>query len=298
MDWKKKLMDELKGNKELLNLGDEEGESFSGSDDDPSEDNLPESTLLKVVPVKSKIKVEKKEEQKNSKVENQFSQDEEEEEIAEKLLVPEKVIDEKPTVSQQSPILDKRKEKKHTSFRSIVPLQAKITIIQIHPQEIKKEEEHPTTTPPPPLAILMIDAATQTTSIDFQKAKAKFVMNKYGSSSKDSKGYKQISNNKLKYSQDDEIYDPKSTKSQKNNQLDLLSTTGASMDPRKNTQDLLAEARNKGRTSSQFPEKNATMNFSAIIPKIQVTEIGSYQKDKTMRNLPIISGVTSSDNKM
>lgn len=296
MDWKKKLMEELKGNKDLLLAGDEDSESFSGSDDDPSEDNLPDDTLLKVVPVKCKIKVQKKEEQKNSKVENQFSE-EDEEDIPEK--APEKVIEQKIIVSPPSPILDKRREKKHTSFRSIVPLQAKITTIQMNPPEVKKEEEHPPSAPPPPAAILMIDAATQTMNIDFQKAKAKFVMSKYGSSSKDSKVInKPTANNKLKHSQEEEIYNPKTTKSQKNNQFDMLSTTGASMDPKLNTHDLLTEARNKGRTSSQFPEKNATMNFSAIIPKIQMAEINSSPKDRTMRNLPIVSGFTSGDNQL
>lgn len=50
------LMEELKANKELLDIG--EGDSSSGSDDAPSEDNLAAEEILKIVPVDKKTKKE------------------------------------------------------------------------------------------------------------------------------------------------------------------------------------------------------------------------------------------------
>jgi hypothetical protein len=46
------LADELKSNKELLNKGD--GDSSSGSDSAPSEDNLEPEEIVKIMPVLDK----------------------------------------------------------------------------------------------------------------------------------------------------------------------------------------------------------------------------------------------------
>ena len=49
-------MEELKANKELIQIGN--GDSSSGSDDAPSEDNLAADEIMKIVPVDKKTKKE------------------------------------------------------------------------------------------------------------------------------------------------------------------------------------------------------------------------------------------------
>lgn len=52
MDFKALIINELKENKQLLKIGD--GNSSSGSDSAPSEDNLPPTEILKALPVADK----------------------------------------------------------------------------------------------------------------------------------------------------------------------------------------------------------------------------------------------------
>ncbi len=49
-DWKSALMEELKGNKALLQMGEQDSGDSSGSDDDPSEDDLPPKIMAKILP--------------------------------------------------------------------------------------------------------------------------------------------------------------------------------------------------------------------------------------------------------
>jgi hypothetical protein len=61
------LTEELKQNKELLSKGD--GDSSSGSDSAPSDDNLKPEDIAKIIPVvdkKTKLDLQKSQKKKNS----------------------------------------------------------------------------------------------------------------------------------------------------------------------------------------------------------------------------------------
>ena len=53
------LEKELTENKELIEMtkGDEDGEDSAGSDSEPSEDNLEEEEMAKIIPIKPKKKI-------------------------------------------------------------------------------------------------------------------------------------------------------------------------------------------------------------------------------------------------
>lgn len=62
---------ELTTNKQLIEMtkGDEDGDDISGSDSEPSEDNLSEEEMAKIIPIKRKADFTAKIEDKNKKLE-------------------------------------------------------------------------------------------------------------------------------------------------------------------------------------------------------------------------------------
>jgi hypothetical protein len=128
-------MEELKGNKELLNNGDENSSDNSGSDEQPSDDNLTDKIASRVIPIVRRKEVKK--------------------EVKKAEMSPRRL-----EVKEPSPVNKPAKvEKKAPS-----PIRANRTIIKV---EQKKEEPKP----PATQGVKMIDASTQTEKIDFQRAK-------------------------------------------------------------------------------------------------------------------------------
>lgn len=65
------IEEELTTNKQLIEMtkGDEDGDGMSGSDSEPSEDNLSEEEMAKIIPVKRKTESPTKLRDKNKKPE-------------------------------------------------------------------------------------------------------------------------------------------------------------------------------------------------------------------------------------
>ena len=159
------VLRELNTNKELIEKG-EDANSSSGSDDCPSEDNLSKVVLRQILPTEGKDKIAS-----NQKVKEDlrsifgFSK--------KKKPAPE-VKKEKPKEDKKVPPPPAKVEKK--AVKKPPPLPAVPTPPPI--KEEIKEKQGGTGEP----AVTYVDAATQTEKIDFQRARAKWVMNKFGKS--------------------------------------------------------------------------------------------------------------------
>lgn len=171
-DWKTKLMEELKGNKELLNMGDEDSSDNSGSDSEPSEDELDEKTITKYVPVDLRKKSPQKKEQKQARADSPRKKEKtkEEEEDKEKEKEKEKAIKEEfPRKISPQKIERKKEVKKTVTFQQMIPITTPSFRITRRESPFKKDIQPPNPQPKP--AIVMIDATTQTEKADFQRAK-------------------------------------------------------------------------------------------------------------------------------
>jgi len=152
-------MNELNNNTELIKKGVDENSS-SGSDDCPSEDNLSKAVLRHILPAEGKDKSGS-----NAKLKEDLRS----------------IFG---WAKKKKPAPETKKEKKEE--KKLPP-----------PPPAKVEKKIPPKKPPPPPvkeeikekqggtgepAITYVDAATQTEKIDFQKARAKWVMSKFGKS--------------------------------------------------------------------------------------------------------------------
>lgn len=73
---RKALIAELMGDKKLLNSGakDEAGDDGGGSDSDPSEDNMEEEEIAKIIPIKVNSTKKKHDAKKQLPLRKQFKQ--------------------------------------------------------------------------------------------------------------------------------------------------------------------------------------------------------------------------------
>jgi len=162
-DFKSKIMDELKNNKELIEKGNDENES-SGSEDCPSDDNLSKVVLSQLLPYSKKKKPSK----------NKELADEMKSIFGFGSKKPERI--QQPTPKPRIII----KEEKKTPLKPVKPPPliepVKVMIVeQPKPaQEAPKEEDSK--------KVIMVDAWTQTDKIDFARARSKMVMSRFGKS--------------------------------------------------------------------------------------------------------------------
>jgi len=172
-DWKNKLLSELKGNKALLESGDKDIEGNSGSESEPSEDNLDEPLLTKILPVPSRPK---KSLSPIKKINPNLTTTKDFMEIPiprKNSLSKESVFPKKayPIPSPTNKVIIRpipKLENKPDIVKSkpISPIQKSTILVAMKPEQ-KIIENKPTGEP----TVVMVDAATQTEKIDFQRAK-------------------------------------------------------------------------------------------------------------------------------
>jgi len=183
-DWNRKLLEELKSDEKLIKMGDENSDCCSGSDSNPSEDNLPDNVMNKILPPeikknKSPLKMAKMRKIINADNLNKKKADRNEEiKIADaKERISESVREKSPNkdIRASSP-RSKIGQKLERANRSLAPAKQMQIISPAVKINSKRElfsaandsrNEHQTASSNVP----MVDAFTQTEKEDFQKAK-------------------------------------------------------------------------------------------------------------------------------
>ena len=141
-------------NKELIDNGNDENSS-SGSDDCPSDDNLSKAVLKQILPATKKDK----------KCSNSKTRDD----LQTIFGFP----------GKKKSVTEMKKEKPKEEKKLPPPPKVEKKIVKKPPiaKEEKKAKEEITES-----TAQYVDASTQTEKIDFQKARARWVMNKFGKS--------------------------------------------------------------------------------------------------------------------
>eukprot|EP00826_Nyctotherus_ovalis_P066628 TRINITY_DN9872_c0_g1_i2.p2 TRINITY_DN9872_c0_g1~~TRINITY_DN9872_c0_g1_i2.p2 ORF type:complete len:183 (-),score=82.09 TRINITY_DN9872_c0_g1_i2:172-720(-) len=139
------MLAELHENKDLIDNGNDENSS-SGSEDCPSEDNLPAAVLKQILPTNKKANAKAKDALRSI------------------FGFPKK----KPEAKRE-----KAKEEKKAAGRQEKKVARRPSTVKKEKKEERKSMEE---------AAKYVDASTQTERVDFQRARAKWVMCKFGRS--------------------------------------------------------------------------------------------------------------------
>jgi hypothetical protein len=150
-------LSELSANKDLIDKGNDDNSS-TGSDDCPSEDNFSKAVLRQILPISKKDKT-----LANMKAKEQL-----------RLIFG---------FSRKKELVEKAKKEKPKEEKKQPPQKIEKRVLRKIISTPKTNEESKVKPEEPPVpTIAYVDATTQTERIDFQKARTKWIMAKFGKS--------------------------------------------------------------------------------------------------------------------